>query len=114
MADGRSASGQSASGRSASPQLSRRRLLAGAAAVPLCGILTHGARGAEFEDKLATGQDPTHPVNIPAAEALNRSPEATGGKLDIKLVPANQPGSCPALLSQVTGRHGEVLHLETS
>ena len=77
MADGRSASGQSASGRSASPQLSRRRLLAGAAAVPLCGILTHGARGAEFEYKLATGQDPTHPVNIRAAEALNRIREDT-------------------------------------
>ena len=93
MADGRSASGQSASGRSASPQLSRRRLLAGAAAVPLCGILTHSARGAEFEYKLATGQDPTHPVNIRAAEALNRIREATGGKLEIKLFPANQLGS---------------------
>ena len=54
--------------------------------MPLCGILTHGARGAEFEYKLATGQDPTHPVNIRAAEALNRIREATGGKLDIKLV----------------------------
>jgi TRAP-type C4-dicarboxylate transport system substrate-binding protein len=69
----------------------------------LCGILTHGARGAEFEYKLATGQDPTHPVNIRAAEALNRIREATGGKLDIKLFPANQLGSDTDLLSQVRG-----------
>jgi TRAP-type transport system periplasmic protein len=114
MADGRSASGQSASGRSASPQLSRRRLLAGAAAVPLCGILTHGARGAEFEYKLATGQDPTHPVNIRAAEALNRIREATGGKLDIKLFPANQLGSDTDLLSQVRGGSVEFFNLSTS
>src|SRR6476619_91742 len=114
MADGRSASGQSASGRSASPQLSRRRLLAGAAAVPLCGILTHGARGAEFEYKLATGQDPTHPVNIRAAEALNRIREATGGKLDIKLFPANQLGSDTDLLSQVRSGSVEFFNLSTS
>jgi TRAP-type transport system periplasmic protein len=114
MADGRSASGQSASGRSASPQLSRRRLLAGAAAVPLCGILTQGARGAEFEYKLATGQDPTHPVNIRAAEALNRIREATGGKLDIKLFPANQLGSDTDLLSQVRGGSVEFFNLSTS
>ena len=114
MADGRSASGQSASGRSASPQLSRRRLLAGAAAVPLCGILTHGARGAEFEYKLATGQDPTHPVNIRAAEALNRIREATGGKLDIKLFPANQLGSDTDLMSQVRSGSVEFFNQSTS
>src|SRR6476660_1430805 len=114
MADGRSASGQSASGRSASPQLSRRRLLAGAAAVPLCGILTHSARGAEFEYKLATGQDPTHPVNIRAAEALNRIREATGGRLDIKLFPANQLGSDTDLLTQVRNGSVEFFNLSTS
>jgi TRAP-type transport system periplasmic protein len=95
-------------------QLSRRRLLAGAASVPLCGILTHGARGAEFEYKLATGQDPTHPVNIRAQEALNRIREATGGKLDIKLFPANQLGSDTDLLSQVRGGSVELFNLSTS
>ena len=98
MADGRSASGQSASGRSASPQLSRRRLLA----------------GAEFEYKLATGQDPTHPVNLRAAEALNRIREATGGKLDIKLFPANQLGSDTDLMSQVRGGSVEFFNQSTS
>jgi len=82
--------------------------------VPLCGILTHGARGAEFEYKLATGQDPTHPVNIRAAEALNRIREATGGKLDIKLFPANQLGSDTDLLSQVRGGSVEFFNLSTS
>ena len=107
MADGRSASGQSASGRSASPQLSRRRLLAGAAAVPLCGILTHGARGGRVRATSSPpGQDPTHPVNIRAQEALDRIREATGGRLDIKLFPANQLGSDTDLLSQV--RNGSV------
>jgi len=82
--------------------------------VPLCGILTHGARGAEFEYKLATGQDPTHPVNIRAAEALNRIREATGGKLDIKLFPANQLGSDTDLLSQVRGGSVEFFNQSTS
>ncbi|MDR5752320.1 MULTISPECIES: TRAP transporter substrate-binding protein [Caballeronia] len=71
-----------------------------AAAAPLLG-LSHRASAAEFNYKLATGQDPTHPVNIRAQEALNKIREATGGKLDIKLFPANQLGSDTDLLSQV-------------
>jgi tripartite ATP-independent transporter DctP family solute receptor len=71
-----------------------------AAAAPLLG-LSGRASAAEFNYKLATGQDPTHPVNIRAQEALNKIREATGGKLDIKLFPANQLGSDTDLLSQV-------------
>ncbi|SAL02538.1 TRAP dicarboxylate family transporter subunit DctP [Caballeronia arationis] len=71
-----------------------------AAAAPLLG-LSGRAHAAEFNYKLATGQDPTHPVNIRAQEALNKIREATGGKLDIKLFPANQLGSDTDLLSQV-------------
>ena len=48
------------------PQITRRTLLAASAAVPLCGILTRPASAAEFNYKLATGQDPTHPVNTRA------------------------------------------------
>lgn len=72
-----------------------------AAALPLFGITTRYASAAEFNYKLATGQDPTHPVNIRAQEALNRIREATNGRLDIKLFPANQLGSDTDLLSQV-------------
>ena len=54
------------------PQISRRTLLAASVAVPLCGILTRPAFAAEFNYKLATGQDPTHPVNTRAQEAIER------------------------------------------
>ena len=86
--------------------LTRRTLLTGAAALPLFSILTHRADAAEFELKYATGQDPTHPVNLRAKEALDRIREATSGRVNIKLFPANQLGSDTDLLAQV--RNGSV------
>ena len=86
--------------------LTRRTLLTGAAALPLFSILTHRADAAEFELKYATGQDPTHPVNLRAKEALERIREATSGRVNIKLFPANQLGSDTDLLAQV--RNGSV------
>ena len=88
------------------PTLSRRTILAGAAAIPAFGILTRRGDAAEFGYKLATGQDPTHPVNVRAQEACDRVREATNGRLDIKLFPANQLGSDTDLLAQV--RNGSV------
>jgi len=87
-------------------QLSRRQLLTGATALPLFSILTQRAHAAEFELKYATGQDPTHPVNVRAKQALERIREATSGRVDIKLFPANQLGSDTDLLTQV--RNGSV------
>ena len=84
----------------------RRQILAGASALPLFSILTHRADAAEFELKYATGQDPTHPVNLRAKEALDRIREATSGRVNIKLFPANQLGSDTDLLAQV--RNGSV------
>ena len=98
----------------AKPQITRRTLLAAGAAVPLCGILTRRASAAEFNYKLATGQDPTHPVNTRAQEAIDRIREATGGRLDIKLFPANQLGSDTDLLTQVRNGSVEFLNLSTS
>jgi tripartite ATP-independent transporter DctP family solute receptor len=86
--------------------ITRRSLLMAGAAVPLCGILTRRASAAEFSYKLATGQDPTHPVNVRAQEAIDRIGAATGGRLEIKLFPANQLGSDTELLTQV--RNGGV------
>jgi tripartite ATP-independent transporter DctP family solute receptor len=86
--------------------LSRRNLLAGATALPLFSIISHRADAAEFEMKYATGQDPTHPVNLRAKEALDRIREATSGRVSIKLFPANQLGSDTDLLTQV--RNGSV------
>lgn len=80
---------------------SRRTLLAGATALPLVAVFGRAVRAAEFEMKYATGQDPTHPVNLRAQEALNRIREASSGRVDIKLFPANQLGSDTDLLSQV-------------
>jgi tripartite ATP-independent transporter DctP family solute receptor len=92
----------------------RRGLLAGGAALPLFGILSRRASAAEFTYKLATGQDPTHPVNTRAQEALDRIRDATGGRLDIKLFPANQLGSDSDLLSQVRSGGVEFFNLSTS
>jgi tripartite ATP-independent transporter DctP family solute receptor len=85
--------------------LSRRTLLA-SATLPLFSIVTRRADAAEFELKYATGQDPTHPVNVRAKEALDRIREATSGRVNIKLFPANQLGSDTDLLGQV--RNGSV------
>lgn len=85
---------------------SRRTLLAGAAAFPLVTMLKWPARAAEFELKYATGQDPSHPVNLRAQEALTRILEATSGRVDIKLFPSNQLGSDTDLLTQV--RNGSI------
>jgi tripartite ATP-independent transporter DctP family solute receptor len=80
--------------------LSRRAVLA-SATLPLFSIVTHRADAAEFELKYATGQDPTHPVNVRAKEALDRIRAATSGRVNITLFPANQLGSDTDLLSQV-------------
>lgn len=79
----------------------RRQLLAGASALPLFGILGRRAHAAEFSYKLATGQDPSHPVNKRAQEAIDRIRTATNGRLEIRLFPANQLGSDTDLMSQV-------------
>ena len=87
-------------------KLKRRQLLAAGAALPLFSIVTRRADAAEFELKYATGQDPTHPVNLRAKEAHDRIREATSGRVNIKLFPANQLGSDTDLLAQV--RNGSV------
>lgn len=81
-------------------KLSRRTVLA-SATLPLFSIITRPAHAAEFELKYATGQDPTHPVNIRAKEAHDRIREATSGRVNISLFPANQLGGDTDLLSQV-------------
>ncbi len=84
----------------------RRQTLAAAAALPLFSIVSRRANAAEFTYKFATGQDPSHPVNKRAQEAIDRIRDATGGRMEIKLFPANQLGSDTDLLSQI--RNGGV------
>src|SRR5438552_19126308 len=73
--------------------LTRRQILVGASALPLFSIASRPAHAAEVNYKFATGQDPSHPVNKRAQEAIDRIRNGTGGRLDIKLLPANQLGS---------------------
>src|SRR5215469_3070668 len=94
--------------------MTRRVVLAASAAVPLVGVLKYPASAAEFEYKFATGQDPTHPVNTRAQQALNRIREVTGGRLNIKLFPTNQLGSDTDLLAQVRNGSVEFFNLSTS
>ncbi|MFG1201355.1 TRAP transporter substrate-binding protein [Xanthobacter aminoxidans] len=94
--------------------LTRRHVLAAGAALPLFSILTRRGEAAEFTYKYATGQDPTHPVNKRAQEALDRIREATSGRIEIKLFPANQLGSDTDLLAQVRSGGVEFFNLSTS
>lgn len=86
--------------KTSSLRISRRQVLGAAAALPLFSI-GGKAHAAEFNYKLATGQDPTHPVNKRAQEAIDRIRTATSGRLEIRLFPANQLGSDTDLMSQV-------------
>ena len=92
----------------------RRTVLAGTIAAPALALHARRGAAAEFTYKYATGQDPTHPVNIRAGEALQRIRDASGGRLDIKLFPANQLGSDTDLLSQVRNGGVEFFNLASS
>lgn len=89
--------------------LSRRVVLAAGASIPLLSILSRRGDAAEFTLKFATGQDPSHPVNKRAREAIDRIKEATSGRVEINLFPANQLGSDTDLLGQI--RNGAVDYL---
>ena len=97
-----------------SKNFTRRGIVIAAAALPLVGILRRPALAADFNYKMATGQDPTHPINTRAQEAIDRIREASKGRLDIKLFPANQLGSDTDLLAQVRSGGVEFFNLSTS
>ncbi|MBV9249829.1 MAG: TRAP transporter substrate-binding protein, partial [Acetobacteraceae bacterium] len=93
----------------------RRSILAAASALPLVTIVSRrGSAAAEFNYKFATGQDPTHPVNIRAQQAIDRIRDATKGRVEIKLFPANQLGSDTDLLGQVRMGGVEFFNLSNS
>ena len=94
--------------------LSRRDFLSRATAVPLISILTRPACAAEFTYKLATGQSIGQPINTRLSEAADRIREATGGRLEIKVFPANQLGSDTDLISQTRNGAVEILNIAGS
>jgi TRAP-type transport system periplasmic protein len=94
--------------------LSRRAVLASAAAVPLVAIRLRRADAAEFSYKLATGQTITQPINARLEQATTRIREATGGQLEIRFFPASQLGSDTDLLTQVRSGGVEFLNISGS
>ena len=94
--------------------LTRRGVLGATVALPMLTILSRRGDAAEFAYKYATGQDPTHPVNIRAQQAIDKIREATNGRVDMKLFPANQLGSDTDLLAQVRSGGVEFFNLSTS
>jgi len=94
--------------------VSRRTFAKAVAAAPIAALIPKRASAAEFDYKLATGQDPTHPNNVRMQEAINRIREKSSGKLDIKLFPANQLGSDTDLLGQIRNGGIDFLVLSTS
>ena len=95
-------------------KLSRRAVLAGSAALPLVAIGAGTARAAKYTLRLATGQAPSHPVNIRAGEAIARLAKATGGALEIKLFPNNVLGSDPDLITQVRSGGVDMINMASS
>jgi tripartite ATP-independent transporter DctP family solute receptor len=95
-------------------RISRRAVLQAGVALPLFSPAIVRAAGAEFSYKFATGQDPTHPLNIRLKEAFDRIREKSGGKLEINLFPANQLGTETNVLSQIRNGGIELLILSAS
>jgi len=81
--------------------ISRRTLVAGAAALPLIAIRARPVGAAETVFKYANNLPASHPLNLRANEAAARIGEATGGQLEIKVFPNNQLGSDTDTLSQL-------------
>jgi tripartite ATP-independent transporter DctP family solute receptor len=94
--------------------IGRRGLVAAGAALPLVGIISRRGYAAQFTYKFATGQDPTHPLNVRGQEAIDRIQKASNGRLEMKLFPANQLGSDTDLLGQVRSGGVEFFNLSTS
>lgn len=80
--------------------ISRRTAILAAGAA-LCLPAIGRAAAAQFTYKFATGQAPTHPLNIRLQQAFDRIREKTGGDLEIRLFPANQLGTETDVLSQI-------------
>ncbi|MDE2006836.1 MAG: TRAP transporter substrate-binding protein, partial [Rhodospirillales bacterium] len=94
-------------------KITRRAALTGAAALPLVAIGGR-AQAAKITLRLATGQAPSHPVNIRANEVIARLAKETGGALEIKLFPNNQLGSDPDLISQVRSGGVDLINMASS
>ena len=94
--------------------IARRTLLKSAAALPTVALLSHRGDAAQFHWKMATGQEPSHPVNVRAAQAIARIKAATNGGLDIKLYPAAQLGTDKQLIAQTRLGGIQIMNMASS
>src|SRR5882672_11180386 len=84
------------------PRTTRRTLLlAGTAASATIGMPWIAKGAAEFQLKYANNSPVTHPLNVRAAEAMERIKQETNGRVEIKVFPNNQLGSDTDMLSQL-------------
>ncbi len=78
-----------------------RRLVLGAAALPLFAIRTRPAGAAEFTYKLANNTPATHPLTVRMTEAAERILKRTDGRVEFRVFPNSQLGSDTDMLSQL-------------
>jgi len=78
------------------------------AAAPLQRVF---GQSAEFSYKYATNMPPTHAVNVRLGQAFDTIREESGGRMDIRLFPANQLGSDTDTLSQLRAGGVEFFNL---
>lgn len=99
-----------------SMQVNRRRILVmGAAGVlPLFAPAIGRAADRKFTYKFATGQAPTHPVNIRLQQAFDRIRDKTDGAMQLRLFPANQLGTETDVISQIRNGALELTILSAS
>ena len=78
--------------------LARRAVLG---ALPLVALRTGPARAAEFAFRFATGQSVANPVNTRLQQGIDRIARASGGRVQITLVPDNRLGSDTEQIEQL-------------
>ncbi|WP_332689435.1 TRAP transporter substrate-binding protein [Bosea sp. (in: a-proteobacteria)] len=83
--------------------ISRRSILQGGTAAAAIGTFSIGARAqsAEFTYKYANNLPLAHPMNVRAAEAMEKIKAETNGRVVIQIFPNNQLGSDTDMLNQV-------------
>src|SRR5882724_10638396 len=79
----------------------RTLLLAGTAASATVAMPWIAKGAAEFQLKYANNSPVTHPLNVRAAEAMERIKQETNGRVEIQVFPNNQLGSDTDMLSQL-------------
>lgn len=84
-------------------QITRRRILAAGAALPIVGISSRWGSAAEpqYKFKYASNLPVTHPQNVRVKEILPKILEESNGKLGVTMFPNNQLGGDQDMLSQL-------------